>query len=65
MEIIFRTKEESNQCKEDTFLKLSPADRVLVFFDLLYFFKDFPSNAKSDKKNNFIITIKNKKQRLE
>ncbi|MFV0346786.1 MAG: hypothetical protein ACK5IQ_11150 [Bacteroidales bacterium] len=35
MEIIFRTKEEANEAQQREFLELSPAERVLAFFELL------------------------------
>lgn len=64
MEILFRSKEESNKTKEENFLKLSPTERVLAFFELQYFFKDFPTNAKTEN-NNFIIIIQSAEQELE
>lgn len=38
MEITFRTKEESNRIQEETFLKMTPVERVLAFFQMQVFF---------------------------
>ncbi|WP_158727910.1 MULTISPECIES: hypothetical protein [unclassified Flavobacterium] len=63
MKMSFRTKEESNKMQEKEFLKLTPVERVMKFFELIYFFKDFPVTTK-EKNNNFIIIIKNNKHKL-
>jgi len=63
MKMVFRTKEESNKIQEENFLKLTPVERVMVFFELIYFFKDFPTN-KIEQNNNFILSAKNDKQKL-
>jgi hypothetical protein len=63
MKMFFRTKEESNKIQEEDFLKLTPVERVMSFFKLIYFFKDFPS-TKIEQNNNFIIIAKNDKHKL-
>jgi len=57
MEINFRTKEESNRIQREEFLKLSPAERIYSYFDLMYKMKRFPVRIKEDKSNNFLIVI--------
>jgi hypothetical protein len=63
MEIIFRTKEESNRIQNESFLKLTPVERVLAFFQMQVFFKTFPTTTKKEN-SNFIIFIENDKPRL-
>ncbi|MDI6046207.1 hypothetical protein [Flavobacterium yafengii] len=63
MEINFRTKEESNRIQEENFLKLSPVERIYSFLQLIYFFKDFPSQTEDENKN-FIIVIKDAKHTM-
>ena len=58
MKIFFRIKEQSNEVQEEEFLKLSPSERVLVFFELVYFFNQFPTKTPKNKSNNFIIERK-------
>lgn len=55
MKITFRTKEESNRLQEETFLKLSRAERVLQFFKLSKRIKQFPTKDIIENKNNFVI----------
>ena len=58
MEIKFQTKEESKAEQEKNFLALSPAERMYSFFALMQRMKDFPTKAKNEKKDNFVIEIK-------
>ncbi len=59
MEIIFQTKEQSNQEQKETFLKLSKTDRFYSFLRSMERFAAFPMKKKLEKnKNNFIIEIK-------
>ena len=57
MEIKFQTKEESNAEQERAFLALSPAERFYSFLALAERMKDFPTKAKPEKKDNFLIVI--------
>ncbi len=57
MELKFQTKEESNRQQEEAFLKLSKAERVWLFFELMQKSKSLPAKEKPDKSNNFIINI--------
>ena len=57
MEINFRTKEESNKIQQEEFLKLSPAERIYAFFDLMFIMEKYPTTYKEDKSNNFLIVI--------
>lgn len=59
MEIVFQTKEQSNQQQEDDFLKLSKTERFYSFLRSMERFATFPMKKKSqEKKNNFIIELK-------
>lgn len=59
MEVRFLTKEESNRLRQEEFLKLSPAERVMSFFALSRRILKFPTNATTDrKKNNFVLKKK-------
>ena len=74
MEILFRTKAESNQQQRETFLKLSPAKRFEKFLEMMEAFEVFPvknrgkrkeergerkeEREKRKDKSNFIIQIK-------
>ena len=58
MEIIFQTKEESNQQQQEAFLKLSKVERFYNFLNLMERMTQFPTKNKIDKnKDNFIIII--------
>jgi len=57
MEIKFQTKEESNAEQEKAFLVLSPSERFYSFLALMERLKDFPTKAKNEKKDNFLIVI--------
>ena len=57
MEIKFQSKEESNAEQEKAFLALSPAERFYSFLALSERMKDFPTKAKYEKKDNFLITL--------
>lgn len=57
MEINFRTKEESNKIQQKEFLKLSPAERIYSFLDLMFKMKKFPTMHEKDISNNFLIVI--------
>lgn len=63
MKMFFRTKEESNKIQEEDFLKFTPSERVLSFFSLIYYFKNFPT-TRTVKNKNFVILIKNDKHKL-
>ena len=56
----FRTKEESNRAQQEEFLKLSGAERVVRFFELSRRMLRFPSRAKRDSSENFILEFKKK-----
>lgn len=59
MEIRFITKEESNKVRQEEFLKLSPAERVISFFELSRRILKFPSRATNDsKQHNFELKKK-------
>jgi hypothetical protein len=59
MEIRFMTKEESNKLRQEEFLKLSPAERVMSFFELSRRILKFPTRATTDsKQNNFELKKK-------
>ncbi|NEN24948.1 hypothetical protein G3O08_15715 [Cryomorpha ignava] len=58
MEIKFQTKEQSKADQEKAFLALTPTERVYSFFAMIERMKDFPTKAKNEKKNNFMIEIK-------
>lgn len=57
MEIRFETKEESNKRRQEEFLKLSGHERFMAFLKLMYDMKKFPTKAKPEKKDNFVIII--------
>ncbi|HZJ35695.1 MAG TPA: hypothetical protein VFD29_03640 [Gillisia sp.] len=72
MEILFRTKAESNQQQRETFLKLSPAKRFEKFLEMMEAFELFPvknsgkwkeESGKRKGKSNFIIQIKDYRDR--
>lgn len=50
MEILFRTKAESNQQQRETFLKLSPAKRFEKFLEMMEAFELIPSKNKGIRK---------------
>ncbi|MBK5192376.1 MAG: hypothetical protein JJE07_04050 [Flavobacteriaceae bacterium] len=74
MEILFRTKSESNQQQRESFLKLSPAKRFEKFLEMMEAFEIFPVKGNLGEKekrrenrkeiieergkSNFIIQIK-------
>lgn len=61
MEILFRTKEESNREQEQTFLKLPLGNRFSRFLDLMDMLKDFPRTDHPSRKEvgyNIIISSK-------
>lgn len=59
MEIFFATKEENNLRREKDFLKLSPAERLISFIEMVCTPSPFPLPHNyvhpNDKKCNFII----------
>ncbi len=65
MEIFFATKEENNKRRENDFLKLSPADRLASFIDMVCTPSPFPLPDDyvhpNDKKGNFILRKQNGK----
>lgn len=73
MEILFRTKAESNQQQREAFLKLSPEKRFERFLEMMEAFELFPVKEnleesekrrelrkvfRRERKSNFIIQIK-------
>ncbi|MAU26859.1 MAG: hypothetical protein CMH48_02070 [Muricauda sp.] len=61
MEIIFRTKAESNLEQEKEFLSLTPIERFYRFLEMSERLKDFPvkkEDKDENKGNNFLIEIK-------
>lgn len=57
MKIKFQTKDESNAEQEKAFLALTPSERVYSFLAQMERMKDFPTKAKDEKKDNFVIVI--------
>ncbi len=57
MEIRFTTKEESKKLQEEAFLKLSPSERVINFFQLSDQFMQFPTTKPYDTKNNLVLEL--------
>jgi len=57
MEIKFQTKEESKAEQEKAFLALTPTERVYSFFAMMQRMNNFPTKAKRDRKDNFVIEI--------
>ncbi len=57
MELKFQTKEESNKAQQEAFLKLSKADRFYAFLRLMERVSQFPTKAKKEKSDNFVIEI--------
>ncbi|MCA1752052.1 MAG: hypothetical protein LC670_09735 [Flavobacteriales bacterium] len=57
MEISYRTKEESNREQEEAFLRLSPAERMMAFFELSRRIARFPVQHTDEarRKGNFVI----------
>lgn len=61
MEISFTTKEESNQRREEAFLKLKPVERFYSFLNLMVSVNQFPTkNNENKNKDNFVIVINQK-----
>ena len=56
MEIVFRTKDESNRIHEEEFLNLIPTDRFYSFLALMIKLKKY-SNSSDTKKDNLQIII--------
>lgn len=50
MEKRFMTKEESNKVRQVEFMKLSPAERVMSFFELSRKILQYPTRATTDSK---------------
>jgi hypothetical protein len=57
MEIYFGTKEENNARRQEEFLNLPPAERVMAFIRLSQAMAAFPTQTPKDK-GNFVITVK-------
>lgn len=57
MEIWFETKEESNRRRQEEFLKLSGHERFMAFLRLMQEMKQFPTTAKPEKNDNFVIKL--------
>lgn len=56
MEIRFLTKEESNKLRQEAFVKLSPAERLMSFFELSRRVLKFPTKTNADSnRNNFVL----------
>tara|TARA_R110002020_G_scaffold150825_5_gene327682 strand:+ start:1065 stop:1256 length:192 start_codon:yes stop_codon:yes gene_type:complete len=59
MEVKFITKEESNKLRQEEFLKLTPSERIMSFFELSRRILRFPTNTTADpKQNNFVLKKK-------
>lgn len=58
MEIYFGTKEENNARRQEAFLKLPPAERVMQFIRLSQAMAAFPTHTPKEDKGNFVITKK-------
>ncbi|KOS06153.1 hypothetical protein AM493_08990 [Flavobacterium akiainvivens] len=58
MEIYFGTKEENNARRQEEFLKLHPAERVMAFIRLSQAMAAFPTHAPKQDKGNFVLTKK-------
>jgi len=56
MKILYRNKAESNKEQRDSFLKLSPIERIYSFLSLIHHLKDFPTENKRSN-DNFIVEI--------
>lgn len=53
------TKAKSNKLREEEFLKLSPVERVMAFFELSRRVNKFPTkNTPDPKENNFVLKRK-------
>ena len=57
MELKFQTKEESNLQQEEEFIKLSKAERVWRFFELMQKNKALPRKSLVKESKNFLIHI--------
>jgi hypothetical protein len=60
MEVSFGTKEENNKKRQEAFLKLHPAERVMQFIRLSNQMMAFPTHAPKPDKGNFILERKPK-----
>ncbi len=60
MEITFKTKDESNKLQQDDFLKLSKAERIYRFLELMLIINKYPTKNRNKKNKNFVIEIKTK-----
>lgn len=59
MQISYTTKEEANAAQQEAFLKLSGAERVMLFIKLSTQAKKFATQADDDRhKGNFVIEMK-------
>lgn len=61
MQIKYTTKEESNKLRELEFLKLSPAERIYRFLELMQASKKLFPDQKDRSKNFQIIINRNAK----
>lgn len=55
MKIQFATEAESKRQKQEAFLKLSPGERVLKFFELMAEIQKFPTHKSDQENENFAI----------
>lgn len=59
MEVFFATKEENNKRREEEFLKLSPEERLMNYFDRLFAPRTTPLSDDymhpNEKKGNFVL----------
>ena len=55
MKIQFNTKSESKRQQQEAFLKLSPGERVLKFFELMTEMQKFPTQKIDQENDNFVI----------
>jgi hypothetical protein len=54
--ITYGTKEEHNKRREQEFLKLSNADRLIWFLNAISKSNTLPTQYKKDRSNHFVIT---------
>lgn len=53
--VTYGTKEEHNKRREEAFLKLKPAERLVWFLNAITKINSLPTNYKKDRSNHFII----------
>ncbi len=53
--ITYGTKEQHNKRREQEFLKLTPAERLVWFLNAITKINSLPTKSKKDRSNHFII----------